>query len=92
MALSEDLSRLSVRAREAEDRVAGAKAEARERLEQDVEDARRRTQETGDRMRQRTEQVKQQADLRVGDFQRSWNEHIHQARMRIDARKAQHDA
>ena len=77
---------------EAENRVAGAKAEARERLEQDVESARRRTQETADRMRQRTEQVKQQADLRVGDFQRSWNEHVERVRTRIDARKAQHDA
>ena len=92
MALSEDLSRLSVRASEAETRVAAAKAEARERLEHDVEDARRRTHETADRMRQRTDQVKQQADLRVGDFQRSWNEHIERAHTRIDARKAQHDA
>jgi hypothetical protein len=43
-------------------------------------------------MRQRTEQGKQQADERVGDFQRSWNEHLKRARARVDARKAQHDA
>jgi hypothetical protein len=41
--LSDDLSRLSARTKEAEERVAEAKAEARERLEQDVEKARSRT-------------------------------------------------
>ena len=51
MALSEDLSRLSARAKDAEDRVAKAKAEARDRLEQDVANARRRTQEAADRMK-----------------------------------------
>lgn len=92
MKLSEDLSRLSVRAKEAEDRVADARVDARERLELDVETARRRTQKTADLMRYRAEEVTQQADLRVGDFQRSWNEHVERARTRIDARKAQHDA
>ena len=53
---------------------------------------RRRTQEAADRMRQQTEQAKQHTDVRVGDFQRSWNEHVERARARIDARKAQHDA
>ena len=60
MTMSENLSRLSVRAKEAEASVAAASAEARERLEQDVESARRRTQETADRMKQRTEQTKKQ--------------------------------
>ena len=55
MAVSDDLARLSARARMAEERVASAQAEARERLEQDVEEARRRTQEAADRMRQQTE-------------------------------------
>lgn len=92
MKLSEDLSRLSVRANEAEKRVADATAKADERLELDVEIARRKTQETAERMRLSAEQVKQQADLRVGEFQRSWNEHVDRARTRIDGRKAQHDA
>ena len=66
MTLSEDLARLSVRAGEAEKRVAEARTEARERLEQDVEHARQRTQETADRVQQRTEQVKQEADAHAG--------------------------
>ena len=51
MALSDDLARLSVRAKEAEDRYAAAKEQAREQLEKNVDQARQSTEATIDKLR-----------------------------------------
>ena len=50
MSLSEGLSRLAVRAKEAEDRVAAAKTDAREKLEQARSDAKAGAQETAEQL------------------------------------------
>src|SRR5688572_8905473 len=50
VSLSEDLNRLSVRAKEAEDRVAAAKTDAREKLEQARSNARTDAQQTADQL------------------------------------------
>jgi hypothetical protein len=85
MAVSDDLMRLSVRAKQAEDRVAAAKTQVRDKLEHDVQDARENTQATADRLRGETTAA-------VDGLQQSWSTHLAQARARIDARKARHDA
>ena len=46
MALSDDLARLSARAKQAEDRAAAAKAQAREQLQAAVQQARNDTEQT----------------------------------------------
>jgi hypothetical protein len=51
MAVSDELMRLSVRAKQAEDRAAAAKTQARDKLEQDVQTARESTQATADKLR-----------------------------------------
>jgi hypothetical protein len=91
MAVSEDLSRLSQRAKQAEDRVATAKTTARDHLERDVEAARTQSQKTADDIRTKQADAVARADAWGTDIQRSWNDHIQQARRRIDDRKAKHD-
>jgi hypothetical protein len=51
MALSDELSRLSVRARDAEEHVAAAKKQARDQLAQNVAHARQTTQTTAEKLR-----------------------------------------
>jgi hypothetical protein len=88
MAVSDDLSRLSVRAKQAEDRAAAAKAQAHDQLQQAVQDARDSTQQTADKLRAGSAAVADRAD----NIQRSWDEHLAKARERMDARKARHAA
>jgi hypothetical protein len=85
MAVSDELMRLSVRAKEAEDRAAAAKTQARDKLEQDVQTARENTQATADRLRG-------EAGAKADSLQQSWTAHVARTRERIDARKARHDA
>jgi hypothetical protein len=85
MAASDDLMRLSERAKQAEDHVAAAKTQARDKLAQDVQKARENTQVTAARLRGAT-------GAAADGLQQSWTTHIAQTRERIDARKARHDA
>jgi hypothetical protein len=88
MTVSDDLARLSVRAKQAEDRAAAAKAQARDQLQQAVQEARDSTQQTADKLRAESAAAADRAD----NIQRSWDDHLAQARERIDARKARHAA
>src|SRR3954468_12860773 len=92
MTVSDDLSRLSARAKEAQDRVASAKTKARDHLEQDVENARKNTQKAAEQMRAQRDAAAAVADAWGDDIQRSWNDHIQRMRQRMDDRKAKHDA
>jgi cell division septum initiation protein DivIVA len=55
MALSDQLTKLAARAKEAEDRAAAAKTKARAELEQDVQSAREAAQAQADQMREAVE-------------------------------------
>jgi hypothetical protein len=92
MALSDDLARLSVRAKQAEERAAAAKAKARDQLEHMVEEARDSTQETADKLRRESSAAAGRADAWADNMQRSWNEHLSEMRDRHEARKARHAA
>jgi hypothetical protein len=91
MALSEDLTRLATRAKEAETRVAKVREERRADLEQDVASARKSTQEQADKLRHSAEKSKGEISGRLSDVQRSWNEHISRVRDDLDDKRAKHD-
>jgi hypothetical protein len=92
MALSDDLARLSVRAKEIENRYAAAKQQERDQLEQDVEQARASAQATVDKLHAQSTQTAGEVQAWGEDMQRSWSDHVAGVRQRIAARKARHDA
>src|SRR3954462_15214045 len=71
MALSDDLARLSARAKQAEDRAAAAKAQARDQLQQAVQEARDSTQQTADELRAESAAAADRADKWADNIQRS---------------------
>jgi hypothetical protein len=91
MALSDDLTRLATRAKEAETRVADVRVEARADLEQDVASARESAQEQADKLRDVAEESKAGISGRLSDVQRSWNEHISRVREDLEDKRAKHD-
>jgi len=92
MALSDELARLSVRAKQAEERAAAAKTEAREQLEETVEQARNSSQQAAAELGSKKAAATEQSKAWAAGIQKSWNEHVAQTRQRIDARKARHAA
>jgi hypothetical protein len=92
MALSDQLSRLAERAKQAEDRFAAAGTQARDRLEQDVRKAREDTEVAAEKLRSESATASDRANAWVEGIQRSWSDHVAEARRRMDAKKAHHDA
>jgi hypothetical protein len=92
MALSDQLSRLAVRAKQAEDRFATARTQARDGLEEDVRKARVDTAAAAEKLHGNSAAASDRADAWVEGIQRSWSDHVAEARRRMDARKARHDA
>ena len=92
MAVSDELSRLSVRAKQAEDRAAAAKVQARAQLEQTIQEAGDSAQRTAEKMRSGAEAAKDRAETGADKVRSSWNEHLAEARARQDARKTRHAA
>ena len=91
MAVSDQLTKLADRAKEAEDRVAAAQGKARADLERDVENARTSAQEQADKLRATAEAKKGKLSVWWHDMQRSWHEHIEKIRSDIEERRAEHD-
>jgi hypothetical protein len=92
MAVSGDLSRLSTRAKEAEDRAAAAKTQARENLEQAITKAGASAQEVSDLARSESAAAAEKARSWGEGVQRSWKEHLAEVRQRADERKAERNA
>jgi hypothetical protein len=91
MALSDELTKLAARAKQAEDRAAAAQREARTQLEQDV-------QQAHDDINKRVDQLREAAEANRGklakwwmEVQRSWNEMIKDVRRELDKAKHDHD-
>src|SRR4051794_21190576 len=82
MAVSDDLARLSVRAKQAEDRAAAAKAQAHDQLQQAVQEARDSTQQTADKLRAGSAAAADRTDAWADNIQRSWDDHMARARGR----------
>ena len=92
MALSDQLSKLAARAKEAEDRVVAAKSKARAQLEQDVHEARESAQTQADELRRTAEADKDKISAWWAGVQQSWNEHLGTIRRNMDEKKAKVDA
>jgi hypothetical protein len=92
MALSDQLAKLSARAKELEDRAAAAKSKGKADLEQDVKEARESAQGQADELRKNAEAGKGKISVWWDDVQRSWNENIAKIRKNVDDRRAEHDA
>ena len=92
MSLSEDLSRLSVRAKETEDRVAAAKTEAREKLEQARSNARTDAQQTAEHLQAKSSAAADKVKSYGEGVGRSWKEHLATVRQGAEERKARHEA
>lgn len=91
MALSDELTKLAARPKEAQDRAAAAQGKAKADLEQEVEAARASAEEQAGKLRQDAEARKGKLSVWWQDVQRSWSEHIEKVREDMDQRKARHD-
>ena len=91
MALSEQLSKLSVRTKALEDRFDAAKKEARADLEQDVKAAREASQANAEALRTSIETSEAEVSAWWDDVARAWNQHMTTVRRHIDDRVAAHD-
>jgi len=91
MALSDQLSKLAARAKQAEDRTAAAQTKAKAELEQDVKSARESAQVHADQLRKNAETDKALLSDWWDDMQRSWNDHLATVRDNIDQRRVEHD-
>ena len=76
MAVSDQLTKLAARAKEAEDHAAAAQSKASADLEKDVEAARTSAQAQADKLRATAEEKKGKLSVWWYDVQRSWDEHI----------------
>ena len=91
MALSDDLTKLSVRAKEAEERAAAAREKSKADLEADLEYARGVGEEEAKALRETSDEGKGRISDRWNDVQEAWNQAIAKVREDIENRKAEHD-
>jgi hypothetical protein len=76
MALSDQLTGLAARAKEAEERAAEAQGKAKSDLQADVETARASAQAQAQKLRESADANKNKLSVWWNDLQRSWNEHV----------------
>ena len=88
---SEQLSKLSAHAKEAEDRAKAAVGKSRADLEQDVEHARESAEEQADKLRASAHTNHGKLSVWWHDLQHSWDEHMAKMRADIGSRRAEHD-
>ena len=91
MALSDELTKLAARAKQAEDRVADAQEEARAKLQNEVQSARDSLDKHTDQLRQTAEANRGKVAQWWNDVQKSWDDQIASIRREIEAKKAKHD-
>jgi hypothetical protein len=91
MALSDQLTKLAARAKEAEDRAEAAKTEERAQLEQDVKAARKTAQAQAEELGKAAEDGITAYSDWWDNVQKSWNDHIAVIRRNIDEKRAEHD-
>jgi hypothetical protein len=91
MALSDDLTKLAARAKDAEDNAVAAQGKAKADLEADVENARAVAQAEADRLHESADANRARISAWWHDVQRSWSQHVAAVKENIDDRKAEHD-
>lgn len=91
MTVSEQLTKLAARAKEAEDNVAAAQAQNKAALEQDLEAARASAQTQAQKLRDSAEAGKEGVSHWWNDVQKNWNEHVATVQANIEGKKAEVD-
>jgi hypothetical protein len=88
MALSDELTKLAVRAKEAEVRVAAATSEKRAQLEQDVKGSREAAQAQAAQLQEAAEADKEKISTGWAGMQKSWSDHVAGIRRDVDSKRA----
>ena len=91
MALSDDMTRLVGRVKEAEARATAVHSESKADLERDIATARASAETQADKLRQDAESRKGKLSVWWHDMERSWNAHVAKIRDDVDAKRAEHD-
>lgn len=91
MALSDDLTKLAARTKEAETRTVAARDQARADLEREVSSARASGEAQAEKLRQAAEEATEEIDETGRDLRNSWKAHIAKVREDLESRKAEHD-
>ena len=91
MALSDNLTKLAARAKEAETRTAAARDEAGADLQREVESARAGAQAQAEKLRQGAEEGKAEVSGWWTDVQKSWNAQAARVRADVESKKEKHD-
>jgi hypothetical protein len=91
MALSDQLTKLAARAKEAEDHAAAAKNKAKAELEADVKAANDAAQAQAEQLRTKVDADKGKVSDHWSKVQRTWNDHLAHMREDIHDRRAEHD-
>lgn len=89
--LSDELGKLSARAKGAEDRVAAAREKTKADIEADREAARVVGEQQAQALREKAEEGGDRISNWRADVQRSWDEGVAKIRTDLDGRKAEHD-
>ena len=91
MALSDQLTGLAARAKEAEDRAGAVHGKAKADVQADVEQARASAQDRAKKLRESADANKNKLSVWWYDLQRTWNEHVAKIRDDIEGKRAEHD-
>ena len=91
MALSDELTKLATRAKEAESRTAAARDEAQADLEREVASARAGAQEQAQKLREGAEGGKAEVSGWWTDVQKSWNTQVAKVREDVESKKEKQD-
>ena len=91
MAISDQLSRLSARTKELEERAAAARQKAHDDLKKDVEAARREAETNAEALRASADAGAAEVSAWWIDVSRSWDEHLAKVRNHVDQKIAEHD-
>jgi hypothetical protein len=91
VALSDELTKLAARAKEAEAHAAAAQSKTKADLEADVENARASAQAQADRLHESADANRARISAWWHDVQRSWSQHVAAVKEDVTDRRAEHD-
>ncbi len=89
---SDQLAKLSERARQAEDRTAAAQNEAKADVERSADQARAKAQEHADELHAAANDAQARVSDSWNQMQQRWSEHVAKVRQTVDAKKRDLDA
>jgi hypothetical protein len=91
MALSDELTKLAARAKEAEDHAAAARGKTKADLEQEVKQARESASTQADKLRESADAHQNRISSWWRDVERSWSKHVAAIKDDIAERRAERD-